>query len=1261
MPPKRPSVAAAADGETRTSRVVGSVDFVRPAKPPPDDDSEGASASLVVVEGVRCSMPFTVKCRPVPGEDEEQTKARASDATDEVFGLVEEHLSSYNPSSELNVVNSLPMDTPHVMSEPLKSVVMAAKEMVKITRGTFDPSVCPILDHYERTAASAAAAGQRSAPELAERTATVAAEDGDADRVDVDTIRRQRAVVETWRTLLSRGFGSDPSDSRVSQTVKRLLELSHWSNAFSVGIYDKNDEKVRDWQHDVAAMQGRIKEREDVKIVRLHEEAKLDLNGIAKGWAVDEIAKRLPSPCYVEWGGDIKVRGTHPSGRPWTVAVPEPPALSKLRARVEAARKAGQEGPVYNLARAPHEESDVEYLAVLELKDGDAVATSGDYEKIVEKDGRLYCHILNPHLGRLLELNETTLAQAVVVCKSCMYADALATAAISREDPSQARSMLEPLRTAFREPVSDFLLYSRTGPRIIRLSVPGVEGKHYRQLRMERHNPAHVVVVGSGLAGMSAAIEAADAGATVTLLEKESKTGGNSAKATSGINGWGTDTQVRQGVADEERLFERDTHRSGKGGQTTPSLVRVLSTKSAPAIHWLKGKFDIPLTVLSQLGGHSAKRTHRAPPDEKGRPVPIGYLITKKLRDAIDDDYRGKIEIRCGQSVTKLLYNIDEDGVKTVTGALVKSEDSDSPSEILADSVVLATGGFGCCRSQDGLMKRFRPDLVGVPTTNGPFATGDGVLLGEGIGAELVDMDKVQLHPTGFIDPKNPANPTKFLAPEAIRGSGGILVNSNGERFVNELDLRSVVAAAIQKKCGPYKDGDYVGPPFAWCILSQQAQELFGKPTLGFYKDRLGLFEECADFRGAAGVIGCDESTLKSTLESYASSRILGSCPLTGKDVFPSELSLESKDLVLARVTPSIHYTMGGISINAAGEVQERIDSTVGKHRHIRGLFAAGEVTGGVHGNNRLGGNSLLECVVFGRIAGERAATVKQKEPAIFPLARIDDGKSESDWVPVVLREVRNTDKKYGINTREVRFNLHGALQDSGLDVGQFVALRGEMDGETLMGYFSPITRPGDEGVIGILCRVDAKGGPITRLLEHIRPGSVMHMCAMGGLRLKFLPDRVTFRDRTVRHIGLLAGGTGIAPMIQIIRAWGQYVRRYGSNAPVGRLSLIYAAEEESDLAYMKILHEVRDAFPDLFRFYVVLNRPPIGWTEGVGFVEPNDVRKHLVYPPTDDCLIVMCGPPVFEAAMAKTLKRLHFNEGQWFSYATDDRVSAHL
>ena len=212
------------------------------------------------------------------------------------------------------------------------------------------------------------------------------------------------------------------------------------------------------------------------------------------------------------------------------------------------------------------------------------------------------------------------------------------------------------------------------------------------------------------------------------------------------------------------------------------------------------------------------------------------------------------------------------------------------------------------------------------------------------------------------------------------------------------------------------------------------------------------------------------------------------------------------------------------------------------------------------------------------------------------------------------------------------------------------------------MGYFSPITRPSDEGVIGILARSDAKGGPIAQLLELSRPGSTFYMCAMGGLRLKFEGDRISYRDREVKHIGLLAGGTGIAPMIQIIRAYGHYAKAHPNpeTLPPFQLNLIYAAEEMSDLAYMKILDTVREQIPRQFRFYVKLNKPPIGWTEGIGFIDGHDIIRHLVEP-SDDVLVVMCGPPVFEMAMRKLLLKIGFSAGQYYSYAEGDNVAAHL
>jgi len=166
----------------------------------------------------------------------------------------------------------------------------------------------------------------------------------------------------------------------------------------------------------------------------------------------------------------------------------------------------------------------------------------------------------------------------------------------------------------------------------------------------------------------------------------------------------------------------------------------------------------------------------------------------------------------------------------------------------------------------------------------------------------------------------------------------------------------------------------------------------------------------------------------------------------------------------------------------------------------------------------------------------------------------------------------------------------------------------------------------------------------------------------MGGLRLKFQDESILFHGKRIKRIGLLAGGTGIAPMIQIIRAYSDHVRKNknGSKFPLHGLNLIYAAEDEHDLAFMKLLNSVQDEFPSHFRFFVKLNKPPLGWTEGVGFVEHEDIRTEFtsMYPPSDDGLVVICGPPMFENAMVKVIARVGFKPHQWFSFSGDDRVN---
>lgn len=161
-------------------------------------------------------------------------------------------------------------------------------------------------------------------------------------------------------------------------------------------------------------------------------------------------------------------------------------------------------------------------------------------------------------------------------------------------------------------------------------------GHKYHGVRGTKVPASKVIVVGSGLAGLCATIEAARLGAVVVMLEKEERCGGNSAKATSGINGVLTAAQEATGVQDSFHQFHADTLKSG-GGLSEPQLVDTLSAYAQSAIAWLRGEFNLDLTALSHCGGHSVKRTHRMPPGSGGRPVPVGWTTVSTLQKVIEE------------------------------------------------------------------------------------------------------------------------------------------------------------------------------------------------------------------------------------------------------------------------------------------------------------------------------------------------------------------------------------------------------------------------------------------------------------------------------------------------------------------------------------------------------------------------------------------------------------------------------------------------
>ena len=435
-----------------------------------------------------------------------------------------------------------------------------------------------------------------------------------------------------------------------------------------------------------------------------------------------------------------------------------------------------------------------------------------------------------------------------------------------------------------------------------------------------------VVVVGGGGAGLSAAIAAKEKGANVVLVEKMLMLGGNTNYATAGINAANTKLQKKLGIEDNAELFYNDTMKGGKN-VNNPELVKKLTADSANIIDWLTER-GADLSEVVFTGGQSAKRTHRPAGGQAVGPVIVDALAETAEKDGID--------VRTESEVTKLIKTGDK-----VTGVEVKHKGE--TYNITAKAVVMATGGFG---ANAKMVAEYKPSLEGFGSTNSPAITGEGIKMVKAVGGDLVDMTEIQTHPT--VVHKKTA-----MITEAVRGEGAILVNREGKRFVSELETRDVVSKAELEQTGKS----------AFLVFDQEVREKLG--AINGYV-RKGFTVEGATVEELAKKIGVDAKGLVDTMAKYNGYVKAGEDKDFGKTALPRELV--KAPFYAIEVSPAVHHTMGGVRINTNAEVLTA-DGKV-----IPGLFAAGEITGGVHGANRIGGNAVTDITVYGKTAGENAA-----------------------------------------------------------------------------------------------------------------------------------------------------------------------------------------------------------------------------------------------------------------------------------------------
>ena len=443
----------------------------------------------------------------------------------------------------------------------------------------------------------------------------------------------------------------------------------------------------------------------------------------------------------------------------------------------------------------------------------------------------------------------------------------------------------------------------------------------------EKEVTTDVVVVGAGGAGMAAAIMLHQAGKDFVILEKMPYAGGNTTKATGGMNAAETHYQKEQGIEDSKALFAADTMKGGHA-LNDPQLVATMANLSSDAIDWLD-TIGAALPKISFSGGASVNRIH-APEDGSG----VGSYLVDRFSAKLAEL---GVEILFNTKATELLT--DAEG--KISG--VKAEGEDANYTFHCKAVILATGGFG---ANEEMYTQYRPDLKGTVTTNAPGATGDGIVMAQALGADLVDIEQIQLHPTV-------EQTTSMLITESVRGDGAILVNQGGLRFTNELLTRDAVSAAELEQEGQY----------SYIIFAQNLRDHL-KAIEKYVKAELTV--QADTIEGLAEQLGIDGTVLAKTLADW------NECVKNQRDPEFGRSTGMNADLTTApyyaiKIAPGIHHTMGGVKIDTAAQVI----NTEGQP--IAGLFAAGEVTGGVHGGNRLGGNAVADIVIFGRIAAQSA------------------------------------------------------------------------------------------------------------------------------------------------------------------------------------------------------------------------------------------------------------------------------------------------
>ncbi len=462
-----------------------------------------------------------------------------------------------------------------------------------------------------------------------------------------------------------------------------------------------------------------------------------------------------------------------------------------------------------------------------------------------------------------------------------------------------------------------------------------------------------IVVVGSGFAALAAAYEAKKAGASVVVLEKMRTPGGNSIINGGVVSAAGSPKEKEQGIEDSPELLLKDMLTAGLNLNHV-ELAKMVADKSNETVQWTINELGVKYKdKLSQEGGHSVPRMYSTY-NQSGSAIVTQQLL--KLKEL-------GVQPRLQSYLTQIYRDTDGrvKGVQIREKYVFPNADSGKVKNIKArKAVILGTGGFG----NDVAFRTLQdPRLTAeFPTTNQPGATSEALRESLRIGCAPVQLSWIQLGPWGSPDEKG-MGLSPFFA-QLCAAMYGIWVDTKtGKRFINELADRKIRADAIIRvgnKCIAMTDA--YGFSLGEKLIAESMPLLLER----------GVVKKYNTLEEMAAAYNCPIEPLKATIEKFNKGIAAGKDEEWNRYLQKNQKPLGPGPWYALRLTPKVHHTMGGVNINAKAQATDIMTD-----KPIPGLYAAGEVTGGVHGAVRLGSCATLDCLIFGRIAGQNAAAEK--------------------------------------------------------------------------------------------------------------------------------------------------------------------------------------------------------------------------------------------------------------------------------------------